>query len=77
MSMAKDTRIGLLKAYPIAAPSTGAIFAGQVLLLYCPKQGGWHTGVWADGRWVARIAPTIELEPTHWMLAPPDLAYAE
>jgi len=75
--MAEDDSITLLRAYPIATASTGDQFAERVLLLYCPEQGGWHTGIWADGRWVARIAAIIELEPTHWMLAPPDLAHAE
>jgi hypothetical protein len=43
-----------------------------VLLLFCPEQGSWHTGVRFKGRWLAHIATEIELRPTHWLPAPPD-----
>src|SRR5215210_8763727 len=26
-----------------------------VLLLFCPEQGGWHTGVRFEGRWLAHV----------------------
>ena len=45
-------------------------------LLFCPEQGGWHVGEWwnveGSGGWVAAIDTEWRLEPTHWMLAPPD-----
>jgi hypothetical protein len=43
-----------------------------VLLLFCPDQGGWHTGVRFEGRWFANIATQIVLRSTHWLAAPPD-----
>lgn len=42
------------------------------LLLYCPDQGGWHTGVWFGGVWLAHIDNSISLEPSHWMYPPAD-----
>ena len=38
------------------------------LLLFCPEQGGWHTGVWFRGKWLAyidieRCAGAIPLAP--------------
>lgn len=45
-------------------------------LLFCPEQGGWHTGEWWNvegaGRWIAVIDTESELYPTHWMSAPAD-----
>jgi hypothetical protein len=41
------------------------------LLLWCPGQGGWHTGVWFEDRWLNSIELDLELRPTHWMPAPP------
>ena len=43
------------------------------ILLFCPDEGGWHTGVWFAGVW--RLYADIErvLEPTHWLPAPPDV----
>jgi hypothetical protein len=29
-----------------------------VLLLFCPEQGGWHTGVRFEGRWLAQSRRT-------------------
>ena len=43
-----------------------------VLLLFCPEQGGWHTGVRFEGRWLAHISTEIVLRPTHWLPAPAD-----
>jgi hypothetical protein len=45
---------------------------GLVLLLFCPDQGGWHTGVRFEGRWLAHISTEIVLRPTHWLPAPAD-----
>ena len=42
------------------------------LLLFCPEQGGWHSGIWFYGKWLAYIDDSIILHPTHWMHAPFD-----
>jgi hypothetical protein len=42
------------------------------LLLFCPKQGGWHIGIWFDGRWVDFATLSEWLEPIRWMPVPPD-----
>jgi hypothetical protein len=42
------------------------------LLLFCPGQGGWHSGIWFYGKWLAYIDDSIILHPTHWMTAPRD-----
>ena len=44
--------------------------AGRILLLFCPEQGGWHTGEWWDGRWVSSANIEVVLEPTHWSDVP-------
>jgi hypothetical protein len=43
------------------------------LLVWCPKQDGWQMGVFFEGRWVDYSTLELELEPTHWLKAPPDL----
>ena len=46
-------------------------------LLFCPEQGGWHVGEWWPvdrPRWVMTFDASMELDPTHWLLAPPDPA---
>jgi hypothetical protein len=43
-----------------------------VLLLFCPEQGGWHTGVRFAGRWLAHISTKIVLRLTHSLPAPAD-----
>jgi hypothetical protein len=37
------------------------------LLLYCPSERCWHTGVWWQGAW--RLKGDVErvLNPTHWL----------
>ena len=37
------------------------------VLLYCPDEDRWHTGVWVDGAW--RLHTDLEriLHPTHWL----------
>jgi hypothetical protein len=52
---------------PIAEAPRGR---DRTLLLYCPKQGGWHAGEWFQGRWVPMIDQTQTLEPSHWLPAP-------
>ena len=42
------------------------------LLLFCPEQGGWHTGVWFHGKWLAFIDTSVVLGPTYWLPVPPD-----
>jgi hypothetical protein len=42
------------------------------LLLFCPEQGGWHSGIWLYGKWLAYIDDSIVLHPTHWMMAARD-----
>jgi hypothetical protein len=45
---------------------------GLVLLLFCPRQGGWHTGEWFQGEWTDTLTRGKSLEPTHWMDVPPE-----
>jgi hypothetical protein len=47
------------------------------ILLYCPDQGGWQAGVWFDGRWTDFATMTVELEPTYWTEAAPDMEAAD
>ena len=42
-------------------------------LLCCPEQGGWNTAVFFERRWVDFATMILELEPTHWLKASPDL----
>jgi hypothetical protein len=42
------------------------------ILLFCPDQGGWHTGVWFRGKWLAYIDMSVVLEPSHWLPVPAD-----
>lgn len=44
------------------------------ILLWCPDEGGWHSGEWFQGRWVSSACLTEVLEPTHWLPLPPDPA---
>ena len=46
----------------------------RTLLLYCPDQAGWTTGVWFDGRWVSNTGEDelFELTPNYWTDVPPD-----
>ena len=47
--------------------------ADKPLLLHCPSQGGWHVGVWHEGKWVDRATRTVELHPDFYMESPPPL----
>src|SRR3954452_24969869 len=51
----------------------------RTLLLFCPEQGGWHTGLFVEGRWLDFATLTLELEPTYWLPEPrePDEAKRE
>ena len=40
--------------------------AGLQLLLYCPTQGGWHTGEWYQGAWTDALTRVKNLHPTYW-----------
>ena len=44
----------------------------RIFLLFCPKQGGWHSGCFYKGRWCANIDIEIELFPALWLDPPPD-----
>ena len=44
----------------------------RTLLLFCPEQGGWQTGVFFEGRWLDFATLTVELEPAHFTDVPPD-----
>lgn len=44
--------------------------SNEPLLLHCPDQGGWHTGVWQSGRWVDYGTRTLELHPDLYMEIP-------
>ena len=41
------------------------------LLLWCPEQGGWQTGMWFNGRWMDSITLSHPLAPTFWTEIPP------
>jgi hypothetical protein len=47
------------------------------LLLYCPSEGRWHTGVWWHGAW--RLKGDVErvLYPTHWLPASTDVVESD
>jgi hypothetical protein len=40
------------------------------VLLYCPAEGGWHTGLWWDGAWRLQYDIQQVLTPTHWLPVP-------
>jgi hypothetical protein len=62
-----EARIGDRPRPIDTAPQVGT----EVLLLYCPKQGGWQTGEWYSDkkRWVSNMNMET-LHPTHWAYAP-------
>jgi len=49
----------------------------RTLLLFCPEQGGWHTGVFVEGHWLDFATLTLALEPTYWLPEPPEPDEAE
>ena len=42
------------------------------LLLFCPEQGGWHTGEWYQGAWTDALTRVKNLDPTYWLDYPGD-----
>jgi hypothetical protein len=42
----------------------------RALLLFCPEQGGWHTGIWFLGKWLAYIDTSVVLRPSYWLPVP-------
>ena len=62
-------------ARPIATAPTDD--PERTLLLFCPEQGGWHTGLFVEGRWLDFATLTLELEPTYWLPEPPEPDEAE
>ena len=45
---------------------------GGPLMLFCPEQGGWHSGTWWMGRWVDFLTLREELHPSHYSEMLPD-----
>ncbi len=54
------------------APLPGPNAEPLVLLLYCPEDGGWHSGLWWNATWRLHHDLHTGLRPTHWALTPPD-----
>ena len=62
------------RTYPISQ-ITGTLKEPEVRhLLFCPAQGGWHTGEWREGAWRRSACLTKFLEPTHFALLPEEPA---
>jgi hypothetical protein len=53
------------------AIETAACFDHELvpLLLYCPSEGCWHSGVWWQGAWRLQGDVDRVLYPTHWLPA--------
>jgi hypothetical protein len=62
-ALARDLAFEERRPQPI---ETAPDEAGLVLLLFCPRQGGWHTGEWFQGAWTDALTRGKGLEPTHW-----------
>jgi hypothetical protein len=58
-----------IRPLPIAAAPESD---DEPLLLFCPDQGGWHTGVCFLGRWLAYYDTSVVLHPSHWLPVPGD-----
>lgn len=59
---------------PIAtAPIPARDVEPDVLMLFAPEQGGWHTGVFWEGAWRLHYDLETVLVPTHWLPAPPEV----
>ena len=39
----------------------------EPLLLYCPHDQRWYTGVWRDGAWRLQDHGERVLHPSHWL----------
>jgi hypothetical protein len=44
--------------------------SNEPLLLHCPNQGSWQTGIWQSGTWVDYGTRTLELHPDLYMEIP-------
>ena len=44
----------------------------EPLLLYCPHERRWYTGVWRDGAWRLQDHRERVLHPSHWLPGPED-----
>jgi hypothetical protein len=56
--------------HPIDTMPTADLAEEALAFLYCPEQGGWHTAVFFEQRWVDVATMTLELEPTHVASSP-------
>ncbi len=67
-----EQRAPMSNALPIekARPSETT---GEPFLLHCPEQGGWHVGVWYQGKWVDHATRSVPLHPDFYMDPPPPL----
>jgi hypothetical protein len=73
MSVATFTQAKPVLTFPDSRPiDTAKHNDEEPLLLFCPDQGGWHTGIWFDGKWQDFTTMSEVLLPTHWMPVPPD-----
>jgi hypothetical protein len=45
---------------------------GEPLMLFCPEQGGWHSGTWFEGRWLDFLTLHQELHPSYYAEMLPD-----
>jgi hypothetical protein len=61
------------KRFPSPDPiGTAPREAERILLLFCPEQGGWHSGLWHHGEWTDALTGEKHVKPTHWMDVPPE-----
>ena len=44
----------------------------QSQMLFCPEQGGWHSGTWFQGRWLDFLTLQEELFPSYYAEMLPD-----
>ena len=66
----------LLRGWPYAIPELPEELKAPEsrVLLFCPEQGGWHTGEWWEGEWRSSACLAEALEPTHFALLPEEPA---
>jgi hypothetical protein len=58
------------RTFPLPISSAPTQDEENIVLLYCPDHGGWHTGIYFDGQWRLHFDVEQILEPTHWLPAP-------
>jgi len=63
-----------LRAEPTPRPISAARTDDpeRTLLLFCPEQGGWQTGVFFESRWLDYATLSVDLHPTHFADVLPD-----